>query len=151
MKLFGPLLLAVALIGTACSEATPPASRGEKVSSPADSDQITAPGAPINPANVVAIRSNSNQTVFVRTGDELQITLGTMGPGQYASPPTVSSPAVGFLDASFVGPYVPAGPTQRFRFKAVATGKAIIVFEHTGGFSRTEDMSRSVEDTLEVH
>jgi hypothetical protein len=55
----------------------------------------------------------------------------------------VSSGAVRFLDVSLVSPYVPAGPTQRFRFDARTRGKSIIVFQHT-------DNNRTVEDTIDV-
>jgi hypothetical protein len=50
---------------------------------------------------------------------------------------------VHFLDASLVGPYVPAGPTQQFRFAALVPGKAIVVFQNTG-------MTTTVEDTVNV-
>src|SRR6266851_1748118 len=61
--------------------------------------------------------AETGQTIKVPVGDEVDITLQTIGPGQYASP-TVSSPAVRFLGVSEVGPAIPAGPTQLFRFQA---------------------------------
>jgi hypothetical protein len=113
---------------------TRPSTNSEAVKSVVDS--LAAPDG-------LALRSNDNQTVIIHVGQELQITLGTVGPGDYTVPPKVSSAVLSFLSASYVGPYVPAGPRQTFRFKAVATGKAIILFEHTG-------WGRKVEDTVEV-
>jgi len=83
------------------------------------------------------------KTVLVRVGQSLDLKLQTIGPGEYASPPTISSAAVRFLGVSLIGPPVPAGVTQRFSFQAVAPGSAIIVFRHTG-------QNPVVEDTVEV-
>jgi hypothetical protein len=91
----------------------------------------------------VAIKGNSNQSLTVATGTRFTVTLQTIGPGEYSAPPAVSSGAVHFVDVSLVSPYVPAGPTQRFRFEATSSGKAIIVFQHTGE-------NRAVEDTVNV-
>jgi hypothetical protein len=76
--------------------------------------------------------SQGNGTIGVRVGQEVDIKLGTVGPGQYDSIPVVSSSAVRFLDAAFVGPFVPAGPRQLFRFTAQTSGMAIVTFRHTG-------------------
>lgn len=73
-----------------------------------------------------------SRQISASVGQELRIRLQTIGPGEYASPPTIEGTAVIFLDASLVSPHVPAGPTQVFRFKAVAPGRAIIAFHHTG-------------------
>lgn len=70
-----------------------------------------------NPVSV-SIKGSNSQTFIVPAGSEFTVTLGTVGPGEYSSPPTVSSEVVQFLDVSLVGPYVPAGPTQRFHFSA---------------------------------
>ena len=95
-----------------------------------------------NPVAVSIIGSTS-QSLTVPAGDQFSVTLQTIGPGEYSSPPTVSSGAVHFLDVAQVIPVVPAGPTQRFRFDAATRGKAIIVFQHTGN-------NRTVEDTVDV-
>jgi len=95
-----------------------------------------------NPVSV-SIKGSTNQTLTVPAGTQFTVTLQTIGPGEYGSPPTVSSGAVDFLDVSLVSPYVPAGPTQRFRFDATTRGKGIIVFQHTGN-------NPTVEDTVDV-
>ena len=95
-----------------------------------------------NPVSVSEMGSTS-RSLSVPAGSQFSVTLQTIGPGEYGSPPTVSSGAVHFLDVSSVSPYVPAGPTQRFRFAATTRGKAVIVFQHTGN-------DRTVEDTVDV-
>ncbi|MFI5091214.1 MAG: hypothetical protein ACHP7P_14290 [Terriglobales bacterium] len=67
-----------------------------------------------------------------RLGDTISIRLQTVGPGDYAAPPSISSPAVQFLDAKYDCPCVPAGPTQLFRLRAAAPGEALVAFHHTG-------------------
>jgi hypothetical protein len=82
-------------------------------------------------------------TLTVVVGQKLDLKLQTIGPGEYASPPAISSPAVRFLGVAYVGPAVPAGPTQKFSFQAMAPGLAVIVFQHTSE-------NPTVEDTVEV-
>ena len=91
----------------------------------------------------VSIVGNTSQSLTVSDGNQFSVTLQTIGPGEYSSPPTVSSGAVHFIDVAQASPVVPAGPTQRFRFKATTRGTAIIVFQHTGN-------NRTVEDTVDV-
>ena len=85
----------------------------------------------------------TNRSVTADVGQQIEITLRTVGPrGQYDSLPALSTDAVRFVDMSYVDP-VPAGPTQRFRFVAVARGRAVIIFRHT-------DALLTVEDTVNV-
>lgn len=103
-----------------------------------------AVGACSNDSGTTVLEDNhGNQTIALRVGQEVDIKLGTVGPGQYDSIPTVSSTVVRFIDASFVGPAVPAGPRQLFRFMAAASGIAVITFRHTG-------MNPTVVDTIAV-
>jgi hypothetical protein len=83
-----------------------------------------------------------SQSLTIKAGRELELTLHTTGPGEYASPPLVSSAAVRFLEVRVVAPN-PAGPTQRFRFEAVQPGVAVIVFQHTA-------QGPTIEDTVNV-
>jgi len=85
----------------------------------------------------------SGERFAVSVGQTLSLKLQTIGPGEYASPPEISSAAIRFVAMSYVGPAVPAGPTQEFRFRAVAHGLALISFRHTG-------MGRMVQDTVDV-
>jgi hypothetical protein len=95
-----------------------------------------------NPAGLSFV-GNSNRTVIVPAGTEFSVTLQTIGPGEYSSPPTVSSSSVQFRDVAQTEFAVPAGPTQRFRFFASSTGVAIVRFTHT-------DSNPAVEDTVQV-
>jgi hypothetical protein len=88
------------------------------------------------------VNGSRGETLSVMAGQELSLTLQSIGPGEYATP-SVSSTVLRFLDVRLVGPPVPAGVTQRFRFAAVRHGRAILVFHHTG-------QSRTVEDTVDV-
>ena len=93
--------------------------------------------------NPVALTGSESRTVVIPAGTPFSVTLGTVGPGAYSSPPTVSSSAVLFVDESEVGPSTPAGPRQRFRFVAVSRGDAVITFTHT-------DLNPTVQDTIQV-
>lgn len=87
-----------------------------------------------------------SQTRSVSVGDEVDVTLGNVGPAQYESPPGLSSNAVAFLSVDVVPPYTPAGPTQRFRFKAVTSGTAVVSFRRT----LSGAVISMVEDTIHV-
>ena len=80
----------------------------------------------------LAVRSGGSQTLSVAIGQELDLKVQTVGPGEYQSPPSISSPALRFLNVTLVGPYLPAGPTQLFRFKADAAGRVIVILLHSG-------------------
>src|SRR6266849_893637 len=95
-------------------------------------------------SNPLEVHGDPSRTLSLLLGQEVDVKLQTVGPGEYSSPPTVSSSAVRFLGASFVVQYVPSGPTQVFRFMAVAPGQAIVVFHHTGA-------NPEVDDTMNVH
>jgi hypothetical protein len=71
-----------------------------------------------------------SRTLTALRGQLVDIRLQTIGPGEYDSLPTISSPAVRFRGASEVTPAVPAGATQLFHFLAIAPGRAIITFRH---------------------
>jgi len=103
---------------------------------------LTVVGCRGNPV-AVSIVGSTSQSLTVPTGKQFTVTLQTIGPGEYSSPPAVSSAAVRFLDVAQASFAVPAGPTQRFRFEAASRGKAVIVFQHTGN-------NRTVEDTVDV-
>ncbi|HEX8850518.1 MAG TPA: hypothetical protein VF761_13385 [Gemmatimonadaceae bacterium] len=87
-----------------------------------------------------------NQTIVAVQGQEIAVTLGNVGPATYASPPAISSSALTFLGVEVVPPYTPAGPTQRFRFRAVRAGQAIVTFRRVLG----DSLVSVVEDTIRV-
>jgi hypothetical protein len=92
---------------------------------------------------VVSITDTTSRTITVALGQPLEITLQSVGPGQYLSPPGISSGVVRFVDMTIVGPPVPAGPKQRFRFETTARGMAVISFRHSG-------IRPSIDDTVVV-
>jgi hypothetical protein len=91
----------------------------------------------------ISFSGTTSRTFTVPAGSQFSVTLQTIGPGAYSSPPAVSSSVVRFRDVSDMSPFVPAGPTQRFRFFAAGPGNAIVTFSHT-------ESNRIVEDTVQV-
>jgi hypothetical protein len=85
-------------------------------------------------------------SIVVTAGQEFSVTLGNVGPDEYASPPRISSRAIAFVAEEEAMPHVPAGRTQRFRFKAVGRGRAIITFTQHRFFPP----DRVVQDTVLV-
>lgn len=83
------------------------------------------------PDHAVAVGALPNSRIEVAVGSEIRVMLGTVGPGEYVSPPTLSSTRIRFLDVTPVGPFVPAGARQLFRLRAVAAGRSIIAFHHS--------------------
>jgi len=83
-----------------------------------------------------------NTHTSAHVGDRIDVTLQSIGPGEYASPPTLSSPAVAFLGVGYCGA-VPAGATQCFHFRAASPGQAVLTFIHSGN-------NGVVHDTIDV-
>jgi hypothetical protein len=82
-------------------------------------------------SNRISLDNSSNgHTISVAPGDKIDITLQTIGPGQYETP-IVSSGSVRFLGEASAGLQGPAGPRQLFRFEAVTVGRAEITIPHT--------------------
>jgi hypothetical protein len=100
--------------------------------------------------DVLGANGIPSRTLSLTVGQTLELTLQTIGPGEYASPPSVSSTSVRFVDVTLVTPAVPAGVTQRFRFRAETPGRAIIMFQHSGQAS-DPGAGLTVHDTVEVH
>ena len=92
------------------------------------------------------VDDNRSQVVLARVGQEIDITLGNVGGATYESPPHISSPVLTYLGVDIVPPFTPAGPNQRFRFKAVARGDAIVQFRRT----LIDSLVSTVEDTIDV-
>jgi hypothetical protein len=79
---------------------------------------------------VLHLNGGSNgQQVTARTGQVIQITLQTIGPGQYGSP-EISSAAIQFAGAAFAKVQNPGGPKQIYRFRARSAGEARINIPH---------------------
>jgi hypothetical protein len=77
--------------------------------------------------------ADSGRTVVAAVGDKVEVTLQTVGPGQYGIP-TSSSASVIFLgESSPPGQPNPGGVRQLYRFEAVASGRADISIPQSGG------------------
>jgi len=81
---------------------------------------------------------DNGRLLSVGSGDEIDVTLQTIGPGQYDDHPGVSSPAVVFSKVTILTPSNPGGPRQLFQFFAVTAGHAVISIPHTVQNSRFE-------------
>ena len=97
--------------------------------------------------DIVSVQAdNHNRTIVARVGQEIDVTLGNVGPAEYVSPPGISSGALTYLGVDVVPPFNPGGPNQRFHFRAVGTGQAVVDFRRTLGGS----LISVVEDTVQV-
>ena len=96
-------------------------------------------GVPACGSKSLTITGPGSRSVAVARGAEFTVVLQTVGPGEYQSPPTLSSGALQFLGVRQAALTVPAGPTQEFRFRAVARGETVIAFQHTGENPRVVD------------
>lgn len=74
--------------------------------------------------------ADTGKQATIVVGQETDLLLQTIGPGQYGDP-TFSSDSMRLLDATFVGPPNPGGPRQLYRFTAVSPGKVEIRIPHT--------------------
>jgi hypothetical protein len=66
----------------------------------------------------------------VAVGQQIDIKIGTAGPGEYVSPPTLNGSAIAFLSVT-PGAALPSGVQQIFHFKGVARGQTVVVFQNT--------------------
>jgi hypothetical protein len=73
---------------------------------------------------------DDGDTVVVAVETEAQLTLGTIGPGQYGEP-QISSEAVAFEGVELASLQNPGGPTQIYVFRCVRPGAATITIPHT--------------------
>jgi hypothetical protein len=67
--------------------------------------------------------TNKGQHLSATVGQQIQITLGTVGPKYYGAP-QVSSPAIRLESVELAGPQNPGGPTFVYFFEATAEGEA---------------------------
>jgi hypothetical protein len=73
--------------------------------------------------------TNTGQHVAAAVGQPIQITLQTIGPGEYESP-QISSSAIRFESVGFAKEQNPGGPTQIYHFRAVSEGEAEVKIRH---------------------
>ena len=94
-------------------------------------DAQTAENSSSAKLKVLSLNNTSNgRQIAATVGKSIEVTLQTIGPGQYGDP-QISSPAVQFEDVALKPPCLPAGPTQLYRFRASAAGEAQVKIVHT--------------------
>jgi len=87
--------------------------------------------------------SDDGKIVSVRSGEQFDVALGTIGPAYFAAPPAISSSSVVFLsEKDEMGVPTPGGyETQTFAFEAASAGQADIAISRemagAAGFSLT--------------
>src|SRR3954464_1590728 len=88
---------------------------------------MTGCGSPSSPSGTVLSFDNGDngRVLSAGLGDEIDVRLQTIGPGQYDEHPGVSSPAVAFSKVSILMPANPGGPRQIFQFRAMTAGHAV--------------------------
>lgn len=76
------------------------------------------------PSGVLSLSfANNGQRVSARVGQQIEISLGTVGPRQYGTP-EISSPALQLVSTAQDWPPNPGGPSFVYIFQAVAEGEA---------------------------
>jgi hypothetical protein len=85
--------------------------------------------------------------VVAAVGDKIEVTLQTIGPGQYGTATSSSSVRV-LGEAPPAGEPNPGGVRQLYRFEAVASGRASIAIPHGG--SPSEAPASPFAITVEV-
>ena len=82
------------------------------------------------PRHVLSLDNrNSGQRMTATVGQAIQVTLQTIGPGQYVSP-QISSAAVRFVNTGFAKTQNPGGPRQIYHFRAASEGEAHLTIPH---------------------
>jgi hypothetical protein len=88
--------------------------------------------------------SNNGQQVTARMGEQIEITLGTIGPKQYGTP-EISSPAIRLEGVALNWPVTPGGPTFIYIFEAASEGEAQVTVPVIGGIT-PEPTNDAVKD-----
>jgi hypothetical protein len=97
--------------------------------------------------------SDSGRNLAVAVGDEIDVTLQTIGPGEFGSP-VLSSGSLRFLGESSPGAPNPGGARQLFRFEAAASGRAEVTIPHSRASPEGSGLWPAVAPfsiTVEVH
>jgi len=108
------------------------ASLGCDSSEPEEETSDAGPEAVSGAPRVELSGGDRGKVVSVIVGRNVDITLQTIGPGQYGDP-EVSSDNVRFQEVELAPVQNPGGPTQIFHFECAAVGSAMIMISHTGG------------------
>jgi hypothetical protein len=83
--------------------------------------------------------SNNDQHLAVLVGDQIEITLGSIGPGWQYDEPQISSSAIQLVNTALQSPPNPGGPVYIYTLKASAGGDARFNVHFTNGISRSDE------------
>jgi hypothetical protein len=92
--------------------------------------------------------TNNGQRLDSTVGQQIEITLGTVGPKQYGTP-QVSSPAIQLESIALAGPPNPGGSTYIYIFEATAEGEAQIKIPII--HSENPDSTKRLTFSLTIH
>jgi hypothetical protein len=104
-------------------------------------DYSGTPGPSLD--RTLTIRNTADQRIRIDVGQELDLTLLTVGAGQYMAPPSISSGALRFLDAQIVPRRLTSGSEQLFRLQGKSPGMVVVTIQHSGA-------SPTIRDTVVV-
>lgn len=90
----------------------------------------SAAGSDAAPAGVVLDGTAQGSTIDLVVGQQVALTLATIGPGNYGDP-ELSSSAVAFDGSKSPQAQNPGGPTQIYVFHAVAVGSTTVTIPHS--------------------
>ena len=86
---------------------------------------VIASGCGSSSPAITLTNADAGRTVAVHSGQEVDVVLQTIGPGQYGTP-SISSSSVTYIGTSPLLPANPGGPRQLYRFRAASAGAADI-------------------------
>lgn len=93
---------------------------------------VSAAGTDTDTAAVLQVSAaDADGVVMVNIGQSIDLTVQTIGPGQYDEP-LLSSDALTFEESHFATLQNPGGPRQIYRFHAAKKGTVTIAIPHTG-------------------
>lgn len=90
---------------------------------------------------------NNGHHLTTSVGQQIEITLGTVGPKQYGEP-HVSSPAIQLESIALGWPALPSGPTFTYIFEATAEGESQITLPII--YSENPDLTKQLTFTVTI-
>jgi hypothetical protein len=105
--------------------------------------------SPRNKPQVLSLDfTNNGQRLAARVGQQIEISLGTVGPRQYGTP-EISSPAILLGSVALQWPPNPGGPGFVFVFEATSEGEAQIKVPIINGMDRP-DLAKRLEFSVTI-
>jgi hypothetical protein len=127
-------LVALAFLWTSCGSA--------------DAQKLGMPSTSIKQQVLSLNFTNNGQHLAATVGQQIEITLGTVGPKQYGTP-QVSSPAIRLGSVALAWPPNPGGPTYVYIFEATAEGEAQVKIPII--YSENPDWTKRLTFTVTIH